>query len=56
MNNEIIINHEGELNEFVYKLVEEGRLKKEEADAISRYVCGIFDALSMLGIKEEDLT
>ena len=55
MNNKIVINNEGELNELVYQLVKEGRLTKEEANAISLYVCGIFDALSMYAIEEEDL-
>ena len=55
MNNKIVINNEDEFNKFVYQLVKEGRLTKEEADAISLYVCGIFDALSMYAIEEEDL-
>lgn len=49
------INNEDEFNKFVYKLVNEGRLTQEEADAVSCYVCGIFDALSAYAIEEEDL-
>ncbi len=49
------INNEGEFNRFVYKLRDEGRITQEEADAMSCYVCGIFDALSAYAIEEEDL-
>lgn len=49
------INNEGEFNKFVYGLVNEGRLTKEEANAMSYYVGGIFDALSAYAIEEEDL-
>lgn len=49
------INNEGEFNRFIYKLRDEGRITQEEADAMSYYVCGIFDALSAFAIDEEDL-
>ena len=52
----IEINNEGEFNKFIYKLVSEGKITKEEADAMSNYVCGIFDGLDGLyDIDEEDL-
>lgn len=49
------INNEDEFNKFIYKLEKEGKLTKEEADAMSLYVCGLFDALSAYAIEEEDL-
>lgn len=49
------INNEDEFNKFIYKLAKEGKLTKEEADAMSLYVCGLFDALSAYAIEEEDL-
>lgn len=49
------INNEGDFNKFIYKLRDEGKITQEEADAMSNYVCGIFDALSMYAINEEDL-
>lgn len=54
-NAKILINNEGEFNKFIYKLVDYGRLTKEEADAMSAYVCGIWDWLDgMYDIQEED--
>ena len=49
------INNEGDFNKFIYKLRDEGKITQEEADEMSNYVCGIFDALSMYAIDEEDL-
>lgn len=49
------ISNEAEFNKFVYKLMHEGKITKEEADAMTLYVCGIFDALSVYAFYEEDL-
>lgn len=38
------------------KLQQENRITEEEYKAFDGYLCGIFDALSVLGIKEEDFT
>ena len=54
-NDKFRINNEGEFNRFIYKLRDEGKVTQEEADAMSNYVCGIFDALSMYAIEEEGL-
>jgi hypothetical protein len=54
-NKKITINNECEFDKFVCKLRDEGRITTEEADAISDYVCGIFDALSAYAFEEEDL-
>lgn len=50
------INTEEEFYAFTKKLLNEYIITKEECDAMDNYVCGIFDALSGLGIEEEDLT
>lgn len=50
------INTEEELYAFTKKLFTENKITKEEYNAIDNYVCGIFDALSSLGLEEEDLT
>lgn len=55
MNNKFEINNEDEFNKFVYKLRDEGRITTEEANAMTLYVCGLFDALSAYAIEEEDL-
>ena len=50
------INTEEEFYAFTNKLFTENKITKEECNAMDNYVCGIFDALSGLGLKEEDLT
>lgn len=50
------INTEEEFYAFTKKLFTENKITKEEYNAMDNYVCGIFDALSGLGIEEEDLT
>lgn len=50
------INTEEEFYAFTKKLFTENKITKEEYCAIDNYVCGIFDALSGLGMTEEDFT
>ena len=49
------INSEEELRMFLNGLRSRGSITLAEQEAISDYVCGIFDALSGLNIYEEDL-
>ena len=50
------INNEGEFNQFIRQLKDDGKITEEERMAMSDYVCGIFDALDgMYRIEEEDL-
>lgn len=49
------INTEEEFYTFTKKLFTENKITKEEYNAIDNYVCCIFDALSGLGLEEEDL-
>jgi hypothetical protein len=50
------INSEMEFTKFMLGLLKDERITKEEYDAVTDYVCGIFDALSEYAIYEEDLT
>jgi hypothetical protein len=52
----IQINNEGEFNQFIRKLKDDGKITEEERRVMSDYVCGIFDALDgIYDIEEEDL-
>lgn len=50
------INTEEQFYTFINNLFRENKITEEERDAMASYVRGIFDALSSLGIEEEDLT
>jgi hypothetical protein len=53
---EFTINNEGEFNQFIRKLKDDGKITEEERRVMSDYVCGIFDALDgIYDIEEEDL-
>ena len=49
------INNEHEFFKLALTLLKENRITKEEYDAMTDYVSGIFDALSGCAIYEEDL-
>lgn len=49
------INTEEEFYTFINNLFRKNKITEEERDAMANYVREIFDALSGLGIGEEDL-
>lgn len=49
------INNETEFCNYCKNMMKNGKINKEEYDAMTTYICGIFDALSNFAIQEEDL-
>lgn len=48
------INNERELRQVMANMLKQERISQEEYDAVTDYVCGIWDALSCMDIDEED--
>lgn len=50
-----MINNEQEFYKKMDELRKEKRITEEEYNDITNYLCGIFDALSGMGMYEDDL-